>query len=235
MGLKRGVSIPLLPLHTWFDEWMYSGGCSYSYRYCLRSKRLVSTAICGDDNTEQYKNCLSFHRAWQLAWSDSFLLYIFCFKASGTIHRYISLPPMATSEAIHSNAQYHADLLQTLSSIEYAPSALTEQTRYLQDLRAQLAQVKGKVDKLAEKTKKERKEHEDIRDSMVRRVASKVVGRKASGMLGCCCSILQVFWAAMMYLTGKVWGKEAERRAVSIFEISCSAGLILIICLTENT
>ncbi|THV03505.1 hypothetical protein K435DRAFT_279692 [Dendrothele bispora CBS 962.96] len=85
---------------------------------------------------------------------------------------------MSTSQAIHTNAQYHSDLLQTLASIEYAPSALAEQTRYLQDLRGELTKVKEKVEGLSEKTKKERKEHEDLRDSMVRRMASRVVGKK---------------------------------------------------------
>ncbi|KAF5366731.1 hypothetical protein D9758_006567 [Tetrapyrgos nigripes] len=84
----------------------------------------------------------------------------------------------STSEVIHSNAQYHSDLLQTLHSLEYAPSALKEQTRYIADLRTQLKEVKERVNNLALKTKKERKEHEDLRDSLLRRMASTVVGRK---------------------------------------------------------
>ncbi|THV03506.1 hypothetical protein K435DRAFT_279654 [Dendrothele bispora CBS 962.96] len=84
---------------------------------------------------------------------------------------------MTTSQAIHTNTQYHSELLRALDLLEYAPSALTEQTTYLQDLQANLARVKERVEGLAEKTKKE-KEYEGLRDSAVRRMASRVVGRK---------------------------------------------------------
>ncbi|KIK66219.1 hypothetical protein GYMLUDRAFT_69961 [Collybiopsis luxurians FD-317 M1] len=83
----------------------------------------------------------------------------------------------STSSQIRSTAPYHQSLLQTLNSLQYAPSALAQQTSYLRDLEAELKKVKQAVKQLGEKTKKERKEHEELRDSTTRRLAARLKGK----------------------------------------------------------
>ncbi|CAA7262011.1 unnamed protein product [Cyclocybe aegerita] len=85
---------------------------------------------------------------------------------------------MDTKEAIVANASYHSRLLNTISSLEYVPAARKHQAEYVKDLEGQLAAGKKRVAALAEKTKKERKEHEDLRDSTARRLAAKLTGRR---------------------------------------------------------
>ncbi|KAJ3494460.1 hypothetical protein NLJ89_g10802 [Agrocybe chaxingu] len=85
---------------------------------------------------------------------------------------------MDTTEAIVANATYHSRLLNTISSLEYVPAARKHQAEYIKDLEGQLAAGKKRVAALAEKTKKERKEHEDLRDSTARRLAAKLTGRR---------------------------------------------------------
>ncbi|CAA7262016.1 unnamed protein product [Cyclocybe aegerita] len=57
-------------------------------------------------------------------------------------------------------------------------AARKHQAEYVKDLEGQLAAGKKRVAALAEKTKKERKEHEDLRDSTARRLAAKLTGRR---------------------------------------------------------
>lgn len=83
----------------------------------------------------------------------------------------------STLSQIRSSASYHLSLLQTLESLQYAPSALNQQSKYLRDLQAELASVKKEVKQLGEKTKKERKEHEELRDSTTRRLAARLKGK----------------------------------------------------------
>ena len=82
-----------------------------------------------------------------------------------------------TQEAILANASYHSRLLTTIGHLEYVPSAKKHQISYIEDLEGQLAQIQKEVAQLAEKTKKERKEHETLRDSTSRRFAHKLLGK----------------------------------------------------------
>ncbi|KAF8816955.1 hypothetical protein BYT27DRAFT_7229196 [Phlegmacium glaucopus] len=81
-------------------------------------------------------------------------------------------------EAIVANAAYHASLLTAISQFEYVPSAKKHQISYIKDIEGQLATIQGEVAQLAEKTKKERKEHETLRDSTGRRFAHKLLGKR---------------------------------------------------------
>lgn len=81
-------------------------------------------------------------------------------------------------EVIVSNADYHTRLLSTIAGLDYVPAAKEHQTNYIKDLETQLAASKSKVAQFAQKTKKERKEHEVLRDSTARRLAHKLLGKK---------------------------------------------------------
>ena len=85
---------------------------------------------------------------------------------------------MSTSQTILENAQYHANLLKSLDELSYAPSALSQQTSYLADLEERIKNLRANVETLAKVTKKERKEHESLRDSTARRLAAKMTGKK---------------------------------------------------------
>ncbi|KAF8970669.1 hypothetical protein BDZ97DRAFT_1790404 [Flammula alnicola] len=85
---------------------------------------------------------------------------------------------MDAQEAIVANAGYHTQLLNTIAELEYVPSAKKHQASYIKDLEIQLAASQKRVVQLAEKTKKERKEHEALRDSTSRRFAHKLLGKK---------------------------------------------------------
>ncbi|KAJ2913747.1 hypothetical protein MD484_g6666, partial [Candolleomyces efflorescens] len=85
--------------------------------------------------------------------------------------------PTTTTEEIVANADYHSRLLQSCSQVEYAPAALKQHDSYIKDLQGQLTESDKKVEALAKVTKKERKEHEKIRDSTARRFAAKLSGK----------------------------------------------------------
>lgn len=86
---------------------------------------------------------------------------------------------MSTAEeAIIANAEPHARLLKMIASLEYVPAARKEQGRYIKDLEEQLEETRERIVKCMEKTAKERKEHEALRDSTGRRLAHKLLGKK---------------------------------------------------------
>ncbi|ESK93279.1 hypothetical protein Moror_14542 [Moniliophthora roreri MCA 2997] len=85
---------------------------------------------------------------------------------------------ISTSQSIRDNAQYHAELIKSLEELQYAPSALTQQTSYLTDLEKQLRTTKENVERLSQATKKERKDHEKMRDSTARKLAARISGKK---------------------------------------------------------
>ncbi|KAJ3985356.1 hypothetical protein F5890DRAFT_1553243 [Lentinula detonsa] len=82
-----------------------------------------------------------------------------------------------THSQILSSATYHLSLLQKIETLQYAPSALNQQSKYLHDLEVELGKIKQEVQQLGEKTKKERKEHEELRDSTTRKLAAKLKGK----------------------------------------------------------
>jgi len=85
---------------------------------------------------------------------------------------------MDTPETIVENAEYHARLLKTIAELEYVPQAKKHQEGYIKDLEKQIERNDAKIKELTVKTKKERKEHELLRDSTARRLAHKLVGKK---------------------------------------------------------
>jgi hypothetical protein len=83
-----------------------------------------------------------------------------------------------TTENIVVNAEYHSKLLSTIVELEYAPQTIKDQIEYIKDLKDQIESSKERVAALAEKTKKERKEHESLRDSTAKRWGYFLVGKK---------------------------------------------------------
>lgn len=83
-----------------------------------------------------------------------------------------------TTENIVANAEYHSNLLSTIAELAYVPQAIKDQIEYVNDLQSQIKASKKKIATLTEKTKKERKEHESLRDSTARRWAYFLAGKK---------------------------------------------------------
>jgi hypothetical protein len=85
---------------------------------------------------------------------------------------------MDITAAVQSNAPYHAQLLAAIAELDYVPPALTQQESYIAGLEEEAKRAGAKIKALEWKTRKERKEHEDLRDSSARRLAAKLTGRK---------------------------------------------------------
>jgi len=83
---------------------------------------------------------------------------------------------MSTSVAdqIKAAASRNAELLEILHTTDHAPAGLEQQQRYLTDLQAELKRVNTELQKLESARKKELKEHEDYRDSVMKRFAYRV-------------------------------------------------------------
>ncbi|KAH9477103.1 hypothetical protein JR316_0011019 [Psilocybe cubensis] len=85
---------------------------------------------------------------------------------------------MDAQEAIVANAGYHTRLLNTIAELEYVPVAKKNQSSYIKDLENQVSASQQRIIRLAEKTKKERKEHEALRDATTKRFAHKLLGKR---------------------------------------------------------
>ncbi|KAK7055494.1 hypothetical protein R3P38DRAFT_2600445 [Favolaschia claudopus] len=85
---------------------------------------------------------------------------------------------MTTDDVILQNATYHTQLLSQIAGLDYVPPALKQQDAYIKGLETDITNVGREVKALEKSTKKERKEHESIRDSTARRFAAKITGRK---------------------------------------------------------
>ncbi|KAF4611627.1 hypothetical protein D9613_003902 [Agrocybe pediades] len=85
---------------------------------------------------------------------------------------------MDAQEVIVANADYHSRLLKTIAELEYVSSAKKHQEVYIKDLENEVAKGQKRIVQLAEKTKKERKEHEALRDSTSRRLAHRLLGKR---------------------------------------------------------
>ncbi|EWC46790.1 hypothetical protein DRE_04035 [Drechslerella stenobrocha 248] len=83
---------------------------------------------------------------------------------------------MATTEKILQVADQHCSLVSMIADREHAPFALESQQKYLRDLESKLAELKKEIAILRRITSKERKEHQDLRDSIARRYAHKIAG-----------------------------------------------------------
>ncbi|KAG5653550.1 hypothetical protein H0H81_012359 [Sphagnurus paluster] len=90
----------------------------------------------------------------------------------------MAIVPLSTPQVIRENAPYHAQIIGSITELDYVPSALSHQTSYLKDLQEQLAQSETRLKELSAMTMRERKEHEALRDSTARRLAHKLTGRK---------------------------------------------------------
>lgn len=85
---------------------------------------------------------------------------------------------MNAEEAIVANAEHHAKLLQTIAGLEYVPAATKQQTVYIADLEAQLRGSGARIAACAQKTAKERREHEALKNATGKRLAHKLLGKK---------------------------------------------------------
>jgi hypothetical protein len=85
---------------------------------------------------------------------------------------------MSAPELIRESAAYHSHILSAIAELDYIPSAVSQQVSYVKDLEAQLQQSVKKLEKLKAVTEREKKEHEDIRDSTMRRLGHKLIGKK---------------------------------------------------------
>ncbi|KAJ7835939.1 hypothetical protein B0H14DRAFT_2363127, partial [Mycena olivaceomarginata] len=76
------------------------------------------------------------------------------------------------------NTAYHARLLAQISALDYLPPALEQQESYIAGLEHQAALLAAKIGSLEMQTKKERAEHEALRDSAARKFTAAITGRK---------------------------------------------------------
>jgi hypothetical protein len=84
---------------------------------------------------------------------------------------------------IAATAGRNQELLAILRESDYAAPALKQNTAYINDLKSQIEATDKTISKLHTSTEKERKEHVKIRDSVVRRYASKLQGHKGQEKL----------------------------------------------------
>ncbi|KAK5175603.1 uncharacterized protein LTR77_000742 [Saxophila tyrrhenica] len=70
------------------------------------------------------------------------------------------------------------ELLAVLTESDYAAPALKQNTSYISDLKSQITETDKTINRLHASTEKERKEHVKVRDSVMRRYASKLQGHK---------------------------------------------------------
>lgn len=85
---------------------------------------------------------------------------------------------LSTPQIIRDSAHHHSQILAHIAELDYVPSALSHQTSYVKGLEARVHQTETRLKKLSQVTAKERKEHESLRDSIARRLAHKLTGRK---------------------------------------------------------
>ncbi|KAJ6463532.1 hypothetical protein C8R45DRAFT_522450 [Mycena sanguinolenta] len=85
---------------------------------------------------------------------------------------------MNTTNVVLENTAYHFQLLAQISELDYVPPALEQQKSYIESMKQDLVTLARKIKELEKKTRKEREEHEAIRDSTARRFAAKITGRK---------------------------------------------------------
>ena len=80
--------------------------------------------------------------------------------------------------SIQSNAALHEQLSTSLAELDYAPSALQQQSSYFKELEAQVKDLDSIIQQLTKRTTKEKKEFEELRDSMTSRLRYKLQGKK---------------------------------------------------------
>jgi hypothetical protein len=81
----------------------------------------------------------------------------------------------STTEAVRQNATLHDNLFREVSALDYVPAALQSQGNYITELETTLKQTRDAIKKMETATKKEKKEHQDIRSSTARCVSCVLV------------------------------------------------------------
>lgn len=84
---------------------------------------------------------------------------------------------MSLAQSVHYSASRHAQLLRDITELDYVPSALSQQSTYLKDLREQVRAADASLKALHAATKKEWKEHVELKDSSVRKFGHKLIGK----------------------------------------------------------
>ncbi|KAI1814703.1 hypothetical protein GGS20DRAFT_394421 [Poronia punctata] len=84
----------------------------------------------------------------------------------------------AITDVLRNAAPRNKQLLEILSNTDHAAEAIEQQKRYLADLEVQIRDVKRRVGVLGHEKFKERKDHEKYRDSVMKRFAYKVSGKR---------------------------------------------------------
>ncbi|KAJ7021030.1 hypothetical protein C8F04DRAFT_1050203 [Mycena alexandri] len=85
---------------------------------------------------------------------------------------------MTTTDVVLEYTAYNVQLLAAIAELDYVPPALEQQESYLADLEKERVQLTDEITFLEEQTRKEKKEHEALRDSTTRRFAAKITGKK---------------------------------------------------------
>lgn len=73
----------------------------------------------------------------------------------------------------------HSEILTALASLDYAPPALRQQDVYVRDLTERLSALKKRLVQLEARTKKEKKEADELSGSHARKLAYKISGKSA--------------------------------------------------------
>ena len=82
------------------------------------------------------------------------------------------------SQQLSQAADKNRELLYVLGQTDYAPPASKQNTAYISDLQAQIANTDKELQRLHASTEQERKDHVQYRDSVMRRYAHKLGGHK---------------------------------------------------------
>lgn len=80
-------------------------------------------------------------------------------------------------DALRMDAPRHAELLQSISELEYVPTTIKMQEDYVGDLEQQVTESYARLESLTEQTQKERAEYEKMRDATAVKLAHTLTGR----------------------------------------------------------
>lgn len=90
----------------------------------------------------------------------------------------VAMAAVSTNERILAASDQNTAILQTLAETEYASSALAQATSYHKDLLEELKVRESALRKLKSSLAKEQREHEEYRDSTMKRLAYRMSGKK---------------------------------------------------------
>lgn len=86
---------------------------------------------------------------------------------------------MSLAQTVQYSAARHNQLVRDIAALDYVPSALSQHNAYLTDVRDRLRTSDGVIESLKKKTKKEWKEHVELKDSTMRKFGNTLIGRGA--------------------------------------------------------